>query len=301
MAAVQGDSLHWTKILDDLLGPHAKSLAKDPFFMDNAFDQEELDILPSSSQMRMDMLVGEARQTLRMIAPYLGRGTRMLEIGGGVGLVYAVLRSQGLEIISLEPGNEGFGDRHQAGLRLLHELEVNSQGWLKQGIENFSPGEQEFTLIFSHFVLEHLPDLDRAFAVMSGMLSTSGLMIHCCPNYAVPFEPHYNMLLIPFRPELTAFLRPGLRARDLWQGLNFITAKEVAGLCARYGLQPEFERGMSARAFERVLADPLFSSRKQGFTGLAAVLQKTGVLRLLRSLPPSLDTPIQFTARKKNV
>jgi SAM-dependent methyltransferase len=300
MTPVQGDPIHWTKILDDLLGPHAKSLAKDPFFMDNAFDQEELDILPSSARMRVDMLVGEARQTLRMIAPYLGRGTRVLEIGGGVGLVYAVLRSQGVEIISLEPGNEGFGDRYRAGQCLLQRLGIDSQYWLKQGIEDIAPGDQKFDLMFSYFVLEHVSELDRAFQAMAQALAPGGLMIHCCPNYTVPFEPHYNLPLIPFRPELTAFLRPGLRARGLWQGLNFITAREVSGLCARYGLQPDFERGMAARAFERVLADPLFSSRKQGFAGLAAVLQKTGLLRLLHSLPPSLDTPMQFTAKKKD-
>jgi hypothetical protein len=132
------------------------------------------------------------------------------------------------------------------------------------------------------------------------MLSTSGLMIHCCPNYTVPFEPHYNLPLIPVCPAYTAFLRPGLRARGLWQGLNFITVKRVARLCARHGLQAEFAKGMSARAFERILADPLFSSRKQGFAGLAAMLQKTGLLRLLRILPPSLDTPMQFTAKKKD-
>ena len=298
MAPAQESPLHWLKILDDLLGPHTKSLAHDPFFMANAFDQEELDIMPSSAQLRVDMLVGEARQTLRMVGPYLGRGARVLEIGGGVGLVYALLRSQGMEITSLEPGNDGFGDRHQAGLCLMHKLGIDAQGWFKQGIEDFSPREKGFDLIFSHFVLEHLPDLDRAFAVMSDLLSPSGLMIHCCPNYAIPFEPHYNMPLIPVCPVYTAFLRPGLRARGLWQGLNFITVRGAARLCARYGLQTEFAKGMSAQAFERVLADPLFSSRKPGFAGLAAVLQKIKLLPLLRSLPPSLDTPMQFTAKK---
>ncbi|MDD5475917.1 MAG: methyltransferase domain-containing protein, partial [Syntrophales bacterium] len=216
------------------------------------------------------------------------------------GLVYALLHSMGYDIISLEPGADGFGDRHRAGLRLLNILGVDSTGWIKRGVEDFPGGNRDstFDLIFSYFVLEHLRDIEGAFRVMSLIMKEDGLMIHRCPNYTVPFEPHYNIPLVPFKPEWTSFFFPQLRNKGLWKGLRFTTVRSIRKLCAFYGLQPSFHRGMNAWAFERVLTDPVFRARKQGFITAARVLQTTGLIGVLRGIPVMLDTPMEFTAIK---
>lgn len=278
-----------------MMGPALEKLALDPEFMDYAFDPDEAELFPPTPHGRMALLAGEAEKALEMIEPHLAPGLRLLEIGGGAGLVHARLRARGFDVISLEPGGAGFGDRHRAGLRLLHHLEIDPRGWLQTGIEDFT-GVPPFDVIFSYFVLEHLADLDRSFRAMAALLAPGGLMVHCCPNYVVPYEPHYNLLLVPGRPRLTALFRPGLSRAGLWRGLNFITARQVAGLCARHGLTPNFRPGMGARACERLLADPLFAARKRGMAWPVAQLRKTGLLALLRHLPPALATPMEFSA-----
>ncbi len=288
----------WQKALSALLNQHVNALICDREFMGHAFDSSETGCRPMPPKEKLAILIGEAEKTLIMIAPHLRPGMRLLEVGGGVGLVYALLRSCGFDVVSLEPGADGFGDRHRAGLRLLERLGVDSGGWLKTGIEDFPSSIPPFDLVFSYYVLEHVPNLGRAFQVMAGALSPDGLMVHQCPNYTIPFEPHYNIPLIPFKPEWTQALSPGLRHKGLWRGLRFTTVECITRLCARHGLRPVFRKGMIAGAFERVLDDPLFGARKQGFVKIARLLKVTGILTTLRRLPPVLDTPMEFTARK---
>lgn len=288
----------WRNALNELLAGKKDALISNPEFTDHAFDASEK-MANTTEEDKFALLMGEAEKTLQMIEPYLGDRTRLMEIGGGVGLVYALLRSKGYDIVSLEPGANGFGDRHRAGLHLMNTLGIDPGGWIKTGIEDFTPTQPAFDLIFSYFTLEHLPDLEKAFQVMERALHNQGLMIHCCPNYNIPFEPHYNIPLIPVKPEWTASIFPGLKNKGLWQGLNFTTTQQISRLCGHHGLRPVFCRGMTAWAFERVLSDPIFAARKKGFIKPARLLKKLGLLKVIRyCLPPSFDTPMQFTARK---
>lgn len=293
-----GPQPDWKTDLAGLMNRLENTLIHDQEFMNHAFDPSETDYRPMPPKERLALLMGEAEKTLVMIAPYLRPGMRLLEVGGGVGLVYAVLRSRGFDVVSLEPGADGFGDRHRAGLRLLELLEIDSNEWLRMGIEDLPSATQPFDLVFSYFVLEHVVDLDRAFQVMAGALGPDALMVHQCPNYIVPFEPHYNIPLFPFKPEWTQVFLPGLRHKRLWQGLRFTTVGCITRLCARNRLRPVFRKGMIAGAFARVLDDPLFRARKQGFVKIARLLRGTGMLKVLRRLPPVLNTPMEFTARK---
>lgn len=288
----------WHHALDGLLAAHETTLLQDPQFINNAFDPAEIDPLQLSPNAILSLLAGEAKKSLVMIAPYLQPGMRVLEIGGGVGLVYALLRMQGIDIISLEPGSEGFGDRHRAGLRLIQLVGVDADGWVKTGIERYRSSAPPFDLVFSYFVLEHVTDLDLAFAVMADNLSKNGLMVHRCPNYTVPFEPHYNIPLMPFKPEWTPFFYAGLQQKGLWRGLKFTSVRSITRLCKRHGLQPVFRPGMTAEAFERVLGDPDFSARKKGFAALARMVKATGMMKVLGNLPAALCTPMEFTAEK---
>jgi len=291
-------SADWKYELNDLLDGHKETLTNDLEFISHVFDPAASRSRCLSPGDRLETLIVEAEKTLRMVEPYLCPGTRILEIGGGIGLVYALLRTLGHDIVSLEPGGGDFRNRHKAGLHLLQLLRIDAGGWLGTGIEDFNPRDRHFDLIFSFFVLEHLSSLNRAFCVMAGALSQNGLMVHSCPNYTIPFEPHYNMLLVPFRPEWTALIHPVLNKKELWRNLCFTTARGITRLCARNGMQPLFRKGMMASAFERVMTDPVFAGRKQGFVKLARLLRVTGMLGLIRRLPAVLDTPMELTATR---
>ncbi|SMP72081.1 Methyltransferase domain-containing protein [Desulfonatronum zhilinae] len=254
--------------------------------------------MSSSPADQLAMLKREAEKTLLMISPYLRPGMRVLEIGGGIGLTYAALLNMDIDVTSLEPGDQGFGDRHRAGFRFCKILGVDPRGWVKAGIEEYPFQKQGYDLVFSFFVLEHIQNLNQAFRVMAGNLRPKGVMVHRCPNYSVPFEPHFNIPLVPFFPRWTAHLRPWLRKSPVWNGLRFTTTGGIKRLCARHGLRPVFRKGLIATALEQVLDDPLFASRKRMFIKSAGLLRKTKLLVLLHRTPAAWNTPMEFLASK---
>jgi hypothetical protein len=119
---------------------------------------------------------------------------------------------------------------------------------------------------------------------------------HVCPNYAFPYEPHFYLLLVPFVPSLTRLLLPKRITRTgLWESLNFVTARQVRRWARRAGVEVRFDRGVLAEAVERFLADPVFAERHAGLGRVVRLLQRLGVVPLLRRLPTGAVSPMRFT------
>lgn len=251
----------------------------------------------ASAESFLCTLQSEARLGLTLVKPHLKPGLRVLEVGAGMGLLSAYLQSQGVDIVALEPGLGGFGISaalaKAANFKNLERLEVPVQhlGDL---------AGRRFDLIYSINVLEHIPQLRQAIRGMARVLGDGGLMVHTCPNYLVPFEPHFGILLVPLRPRLTQVLRPQLKESDLWQSLCFVTVPELRRIAEQEGLSLRFERGTLRRAFERLDSDPAFRERQaRGLVNVAyRALKATGTLRLLEHFPVALSTPMIFQLRR---
>jgi SAM-dependent methyltransferase len=207
------------------------------------------------------------------------------------------LKRQGASIVLLEPGAGGFDANRRLMDGALEWLGASDATVLSIRAEDLDPGRHgRFDVIFSVNVLEHIPDLERALAGMLGVLAPGGVMRHTCPNYAVPYEPHYGIPLIPFRPALTGALVPSIARQELWQSLNFVTYRRIARFCAVRGLACRFDRGLMAEAFTRIDSDPAFRARRGVGVRLAQrVLRTFGLLRFLAIIRPGWATPMAFT------
>ena len=89
-------------------------------------------------------------------------------------------------------------------------------------------------------------------------------MVHLCPNYTLPFEPHFGIPLIPFFPRATACLYPQTikKLPGIWEELNFITAGRTKRLASAGGLTVSFDQGILAAAMRRFDRDQLFRERQ---------------------------------------
>lgn len=218
---------------------------------------------------------------------------RVLEVGAGSGVLSSILHQQGINVTAVEPLIPGFGvfgavrdelrERDPAVLapmdhRSAHELNPAHDGL--------------FDRIFSVNVIEHCKPLDEALSAMASVLAPGGMMIHTCPNYRVPYEPHFRMPLLPMRPEATARLRPGLADDPVWQSLNFVTAGDLRRFARRSGLTIQFAPGVLAEVTDRLKRDAAFAQR-QGWAGrLARGLARANVLGLVNRLPATWLTPM---------
>ncbi|TCR70007.1 class I SAM-dependent methyltransferase [Bosea sp. BK604] len=274
-------------------GLHANSSWRDAFV---AFAVARTGLPTTRVRQVVETCAAEVEVGLRLLGGYLRPGIRLLDVGAGIGLLAFELRRRGYEIVALEPGANGFGDSARIGEALRafvpeHDVAVIDRE--ASGLDPVSDGV--FDLIFSVNVLEHIPDLEVNLAAMLGVLAPGGQMLHTCPNYHVPYEPHYAMPLVPGFPQAVTWLRPQLREDEVWRSLNFITTSRVRRFAGSTGLSVAFEPGLLHATISRIDTDPSFSARHPGLVPVIyRVMQRLGLIGLLRHLPPALATPMSF-------
>jgi SAM-dependent methyltransferase len=252
---------------------------------------------------RIDTYVTEAIFGYKIIEPYLKKDIRILECGGGWMLLQSYLKSIGYNVVALEPLGKGFDFFCTAKPQLLDCLGNSDINVFDIGIEELDYKiHGEFDLIFSINVLEHVDHLDLAFNKMSVVLSKNGTMIHHCPNYFIPYEPHFSIPLIPFLPEKTKYLfKNKINANQpLWESLNFITYRKLEKLVNKNSLSIEYQKGILYESFKRLDdKNSEFSKRHNKYIkSLYWLLKYSGILGVLKHTPGKYLTPITFTLKK---
>jgi 2-polyprenyl-3-methyl-5-hydroxy-6-metoxy-1,4-benzoquinol methylase len=242
----------------------------------------------------------ESRVSLNLIKPRLHQGQSILEVGAGLCLLSLFLKQQGHIVTALEPALGGFGVFEQAKNAIIAHFSDTQLRVLTEPAQQLNPDEHgKFDLIFSNNVMEHIPDWRSAMRAMVSVLREDGKMVHSCPNYTVPYEPHYGIPVFRHFHELSARLfLPGDADREVWDSLNFITCGQVKHFCKTLALYVEFEKGLLYKAFLRVHKDFVFQQRHKGLVSFVASLAvKTPFKQLVRNIPYCLSTPMIFEIR----
>jgi hypothetical protein len=240
--------------------------------------------------------IGEARASYAVILPRLNREDRILEIGAGIGLVARELAGQGFNITALEPCGLGFDLFHHVRSEVAERVGYNGLNWLTISVDELDPalhGSSNF--IFSWHVLEHVPNLRSAISSMGAVKAAGGQMLHICPNYRIPYDPHVGVPTLPFAPGFTSimFNNRVSQKRDVWRSLNFITAGQVRRICRDLDLIVEFERGAMDDAFRRMEQDPVFAARHNNMM----IRNITAARKLLDRINPAWQSPMTVCIR----
>lgn len=264
--------------------------------IDTADVAERAGIEVAEADRMLAIYANEARVGLRLIHPMLRPGMRVLEIGSGIAALLNFLHADGVNIIGIEPGASGFG--FMPAMNAAIAAAGGDARCLALGAEELDPGTHgTFDLIFSTNVMEHIPDLESAFRGMAGVLAPGGTMVHACPNYAIPYEPHFGIPLVPGFPRLTRHVAPGVLTRypGLWAELNFITARRVKRIIRELGLGVTFDRGVLSEILRRVGEDDEFRARQGRLGGLVGFgVRRLGLGALIERMPGEWMTPMVF-------
>jgi 2-polyprenyl-3-methyl-5-hydroxy-6-metoxy-1,4-benzoquinol methylase len=252
---------------------------------------------------RIQNSLGEAAVGLQLLKGIQLEGKRVLEVGAGIGIVSLALHRCGVDVMAIEPGFGGFDENAVIGVCLRDWLKVTDVAYESMGAAELRPDKHGmFDVLFSVNVLEHIPDLEAAITGMCGVLRPGGVMRHTCPNYLVPYEPHFGIPLVPLFPRATALFLPSARNTELWRSLNFVTLAQMRRAFARHRLDCVFSPGAMYAAFARLEKDQKFRERQHSKGVVASayfILRRFGLLRLVASLPPVLATPMTFEVRMR--
>lgn len=273
--------------------------------------QRLADVAPERADLA-DLLrtyLNELVVALELLIPALEgpipRSPRILEVGSGIGAVAHCLTALGYDVVGIEPGGPGFEDLLILQQVLADALAViGGEGAatariLPIGVEDLDPTQHgRFDVVLSVNVLEHVPDPVEALVRIRSVMADGGVQRHVCPNYTFPYEPHFFVPLLPLAPALTRRLLPRrITDTGLWASLNFVTARRIRRWARGQGVALTFDGGVLAQAVERFLADPIFAERHAGLRWMVRLIERVGLLPVLRRLPAGWVSPMRFTIR----
>jgi 2-polyprenyl-3-methyl-5-hydroxy-6-metoxy-1,4-benzoquinol methylase len=227
-----------------------------------------------------------------------------MEVGAGAMLLSGYLVHRGYKLCAIEPIGIGFS--FLSALRTAVLAHYKGQGmalnWHDEIAENLTPHTHgEFAFIFSINVMEHIDDARAALGAMMGCLQRGGqLMIHC-PNYTIPYEPHFGALLVPCAPALNARLYKAKIAQDpqLWQSLNFIRYGQLKRWVSAQGGTMRARGDVLYQAFTRIETDPTFAARLPHWIKLVHnAANRLGLLGVFKALPAQLQSPMEVLIAK---
>lgn len=235
-------------------------------------------------------------------------GASVLEVGAGMMLLSCQLRREGFNVIALEPLGDGFS--HFSHLQRLvksyaaeHKIEPT---YLECGAEDIKQIEK-FDYAFSSNVMEHVENIGEVLERVYLSLKPKSIYRFICPNYAFPYEPHFNMPTL-FSKKLTERIMCRRIKEDknlpdpegTWKSLNWITPSKVKRICReKQGLNVWFDSGTFIKYLERALNDPLFKKRRGKRLSLfLRFICSLGVFKIVNMIPIQLLPVMDCTITK---
>jgi 2-polyprenyl-3-methyl-5-hydroxy-6-metoxy-1,4-benzoquinol methylase len=240
--------------------------------------------------------IAEARQTLLLLKAWnLKPNSKILEVGSGIGIASSAMSFFGYEVTALEPGGIGFEKNRKASQFISEQVGTSFVSRSESAEEITFSDDVKFDLIVSNNVLEHVSDVELSLSNLYKYLSETGVMIHSCPNYSFPFEPHFGIPLVPVFPRITrAFLTRNKRESGLWKSLNFVTARRVMRYANHHGFSVAFRKGTMLKSFSRLREDSEFLNRHRTLGKLTKNKILYSLLTRVFRLPILIATPMDF-------
>jgi len=253
-----------------------------------------------------EQTVNEARFGLSRLLPILPssglENLEVLEVGAGSCLLCGYLASKKLRVTALEPLGPEFDFFTDLQARVLDFC--GRTGIALKLIRK--TGEQldlsnQFDVAFTINALEHMREPLLTIDNMYRSLRSGGILLAHCPNYTVPLEVHFNILLVTRSKRFNAWLYRSRIKQDprAWNDLNFIRYIDLRRHLLHRGLNFEFNRLITRDLVLRLFNDQLFAQRMPlPVQVVGSVMKKFGLVNRLNLIPARLQTPMEVLIRK---
>jgi cyclopropane fatty-acyl-phospholipid synthase-like methyltransferase len=245
------------------------------------FNSAELladDVIPPEVTDPLRTYISEAKFFKNLISTdvsSLKRGSHLIEVGSGIGLLSLHLASTGFKVTAFEPQSSGFNQMN--AMRSLI-----SENWMppipdvefrEEILEQETKLGKLADYIFAINVIEHVHDYENLITQAIKAKTQEATFRIICPNYSIPYEPHFNIPII-FTKRVTKFVF-GSKIRnskipnseEFWDDLSWPTQRGLRRLLKTNGWSVEFSHDATYEYLNRALTDSDFIVRKGLFIG----------------------------------
>ncbi len=225
----------------------------------------------------------------------LPRGSRIVEVGSGIGLLSLLVAARGFHVTSVEPESAGFGDMHLLREVVLDAWEgpIPEVAWVNDRVESLHRSEQ-FRYAFAINVIEHVASPEALIEEVLLRLEGRSIFRFVCPNYGFPYEPHFNFPTL-FSKGLTAAIMASKISgadladpQELWDELSWPTARGIRKVLRTDGWAFALSGDATAAYMRRSVSDEDFAERKGPALGLLGLIAAKIPPTLISTIPPSL-------------
>ena len=235
-------------------------------------------------------------------------GAKVFEIGAGPRMLSAQVASQGMDLTSIEPASQGFSVMDKLG-KIIDNLSGHqgiSYELTTTKAEDFLIRDK-FEFAYSINVMEHVDDIEIVLTNVFNALVPNGRYHFVCPNYAFPFEPHFNSITFINKRLTEVLFKSRLLVKSnhqdptgLWDSLNWINYSSVKS-CAEN--KNDVELVFSRRALDlylaRAIEDEDFQLRHPRISKLTRKM-KPIIFSILSVTPVRLLPILDVTLIKKS-
>jgi SAM-dependent methyltransferase len=253
-----------------------------------------------------ERFVNEARFGLSRVRPILSsyalESVEVLEVGAGACILSAYLASKRLHVTAVEPlvpEFDFFTDLRNRVLEFCRRNSIELKLVHTTGEQLDLPGQ--FDVAFTINALEHMRDPLLSIDNMYDSLKPGGIALVHCPNYTIPFEVHFNVLLITRSKPVNEWLYRSRISRypKIWDELNFVRYVDLRRHLVKRRVDFSFYHSVTRDLVVRLMDDPIFAERMPAVVrAIGAVLRRTRLIRALSYVPARFQTPMEVRIKK---
>ena len=262
------------------------------------FDSAELligDLIPPEIIDPLRTYISEAKFFKNIVAPDVANlisGSYVIEVGSGIGLLSLHLASLGFEVTAFEPQSSGFNQMNAMRSLISENWKPSAPQveFREASLNQTTQLEKLADYIFAINVIEHVHNFEELITHAVKAKTPEATMRIVCPNYSIPYEPHFNIPII-FTKRITKFIF-GHKIHnskipdsdEFWGDLSWPTQKKLKKILKSKGWNVEFSRDATHEYLNRALSDSDFIVRKGRIIG--SLFKLTSVLvKIVRFVP----------------
>jgi hypothetical protein len=255
---------------------------------------------------RLALYVNEAKFIYSLIEKELDvEPMNFYEIGSGIGLLSRMVAEKGHTVIATEPATSGFGVVKvlQKVIEKSFTTETKVPVYYSETAEDLfttlQSEHKKFSYIFCANVVEHVINLPKFFDSIIPLISQNGTFRFVCPNYAIPYEPHFGFITL-FSKKLTFKFQKRKIMKlekqrkenliEFYNELSFPNIQKINKILNNKNCEITYSRSATLEYIKRATNDSIFIARKKVITYFVSKLGK--LLPLIIKIIPKSILPI---------